>query len=209
MAIQFITRNQSLNYICKYDQYAVIMTPLNQHRAYDLMHLALLDYEKGEILEGVNRNGILRTQVFLVEKLGSLDSYICRREKALGFKFASKGDIMIQSYWKLPRLYKTEEQDLIAREARWDEMFDTERKYCMFGKYGWNCETVVFYILTGYPISPQGEWFGRESVEESPSDFSKEIDEFWEEWSAEGNLDLAIAPYIRMYNNRKNSNWNY
>jgi hypothetical protein len=211
MSIKIITRTTSVSELASLDQYVIIMTPINKLRGQFLMHLALLDCEKGEILEGINDKGVLKTQVFLVNKSGTIEDYIKRRERAVGFDLTNKENILAQYYWGLANYDENSsiDSEIEKREARWDEMFDIEGKYCANGKYGWSCETVVFYILTGYPISPQGEWADRPFWDnESLFDFSNGAYGFWDKVS-QGRLDITFAPYVRKYRNRKRSHWNY
>jgi hypothetical protein len=205
MSITLASRTSSILELSALSRFVIVMTSLNKIRRGVLMHLALLDCENGEILEGVNEKGTLRGVVYPIDKRGTIESYIQRRERVLGFSLCNKNDIIVQYYADVPTFHPYDEE----LEKRWDEMYDTKRKYCNNGKYGWNCETVVFYILSGYPISPQGEWHAKPFwIVDDFDAFSYGAYEFWESISSL-YLRHTIEPYVIKFHSRERSHWHY
>lgn len=92
---------------------------------------------------------MFQQKFFQCKKKGTIESYINYREQVQGFKFDQQNDITTLDFRKS-----------ITREVekRWEEMYDVQciKEYDVTGEEGWNCESVVFYILYGQPESPQG-----------------------------------------------------
>jgi hypothetical protein len=174
MSILQIDRRTTISELYDLDRYVIIMTPLDRLLRYTWKHFALLDCAELEILEGVNDQGWLSVKVYSeqIEKRGTIERYLQIREEIQGFRFDLKNDIYVQYFGKV----KFHESSV---EARWNKMYDARRikQYDALGNTGWNCETLVFYILAGIPISFQGRYI-------SPGDdkhgAGAGIEDFWE-----------------------------
>jgi hypothetical protein len=140
MSVQFVSRTSSISDLSYLSRFVIIMTPVDKIKR-DLMHMALLDCKSNEILEGTNQQGTLHGAVYSIED--TIETYIKRRERAVDFSFCNKTDTLALYYADVPASHNEE------IEKRWDEMDGGKYKYCINGKYGWNCETVVFYVLSG------------------------------------------------------------
>lgn len=183
------------------------MTPLAKLGRGFLMHLALIDSQEREIIEGLNPEGgrVLKGHLKQYWDETTIEKYIKPREEIVGFRFSNQDDILIHYYHDVPSFAP---HDVELRE-RWNEMHDVEKTYHNNGKTGWNCESLVYYILSGYPIAPQGEWLARNFWDVRDSDaFSQGTFGFWDRISS-SRLDMTIFPYVEKFNNRKKSHWNY
>lgn len=189
MTILQIDRKTTISKLYDLDRYVIIMTPLDSLLfRYPWKHFALLDCAELEILEGVNDQGWLSVRVYSeqIEKRGTIDRYVQIREEIQGFRFDLMTDIYAQYFGKV----KFDESSV---EARWNEMYDARRikPYDALGNTGWNCETLVFYILTGIPISFQGRYLSRND-DKKETIIGAGIEDFWER-------RLGSDPYMDIY----------
>jgi len=155
MSIVQIGRKATISELYDLDRYVLIMSPFNSLLRYSWKHFALLDCAELEILEGYNDQGWLSVRVYSkeIERRGTIERYLQMREEIQGFKFDLETDIYAQYFGKV----KFHEESV---EARWNEMYDARRikQYHAMGQTGWNCESLVFYILAGIPVSLQGHY---------------------------------------------------
>ena len=205
MPLEYINRSCSFSELSSKHRYIIIMTPVNKIRRGVLKHLALIDSAEKEIIEGLNSSGVLEGKLKQYYEYTTVEKYVESREKIIGFRFSDKEDILIHYYPGIPSFapYDKELRD------RWDEMHGVKKTYHNNGKTGWNCESLVYYILSGYPIAPQGEWHARNFWDLRDADaFSQGAFGFWDRISS-FRLDETIFPYVEKFNNRKKPHWNY
>jgi hypothetical protein len=190
MSIVQISRRTAISDLYDLDRYVLIMSPFNSLLRYSWKHFALLDCAELEILEGYDDQGWLSVRVYSkeIERRGTLEKYLQMREEIQGFKFDLETDLFAQYFGKV----KFDEESV---EARWNEMYDARRikPYHALGQTGWNCESLVFYILAGIPISLQGHYLSYDDDNKVTLNGAG-IEGFWE-----GRLGSDPCRDIRKY----------